>query len=90
MKEPELFIDENGTERWKLNGKFHRLDGPAIEFTDGEKHWYMCGKLHRLDGPAVEYPDGEKSWYVDNKFYQTQQEHALAVFLLMNKHERTQ
>jgi hypothetical protein len=72
-----------------MHDKRHRLDGPAIEFTDGEKHWYMHGKLHRLDGPAVEYPDGEKHWYVDNKFYQTQQEHALAAFLWMNEHERT-
>jgi len=29
---------------YRLNGKFHRLDGPAIEYADGTKKWYICGK----------------------------------------------
>ena len=33
-----LNIDSNGTKCWYLNGKFHRTDGPAIEYTDGTKH----------------------------------------------------
>ena len=33
---------------------FHRLDGPAIEYSDGEKVWYQNDKLHRTDGPARE------------------------------------
>jgi len=28
---------------WYFNGEFHRLDGPAIEFEDGEKMWYING-----------------------------------------------
>jgi hypothetical protein len=54
---------------WYKEGKFHREDGPAIEFVDGENHWYKEGKLHREDGPAVEYPDGTKEWWIDNIEY---------------------
>jgi hypothetical protein len=46
----------------------HRIDGPAIERSDGSKEWYVDGKLHRLDGPAVEWSDGSKEWYVDDVF----------------------
>ena len=46
----------------------HRVDGPAVEHTDGYKVWYVNGVRHRLDGPAVEYADGVKSWYVDGIF----------------------
>ena len=43
---------------WFQDGKLHRLDGPAIEWANGDEHWYQEGKLHRLDGPAIEYADG--------------------------------
>jgi hypothetical protein len=39
-----LHIDANGTKRWWLNGKFHREDGPAVEYADGDKAWYLNGK----------------------------------------------
>jgi hypothetical protein len=45
----------------------HRVDGPAIEWADGEKWWYFNGKLHREDGPAIEHEDGSTSWWVDDK-----------------------
>lgn len=45
------------------DGKFHRDDGPAIEYADGSKFWYKNGKLHRTDGPAIEYPNGTVVWY---------------------------
>ena len=40
----EIKIDEYGTKRWYLNGKRHREDGPAIEYSDGRKLWYLNGK----------------------------------------------
>jgi hypothetical protein len=88
MKEPECFIDENGTKTWKLDGKYHRLDGPAIE-DSGYKAWCIDGRVHRLDGPAIEFYDGSKEWWINGIYYQTQQEHAIAAFLWMNEHERT-
>jgi hypothetical protein len=45
----------------------HRLDGPAVEYADGDKWWYVDGKCHRLDGPAVEYSNGDKGWYINGE-----------------------
>jgi hypothetical protein len=89
MKEPECFVYENGSKEWLVDGKFHRLDGPAVEYADGSKAWWVDGKLHRLDGPAVEDANGHKEWWINGKYYRTQQEHAIAAFLWMNEHERT-
>jgi hypothetical protein len=48
---------------WKNKaGKLHRLNGPAIEYANGEKEWFQNGLLHRLDGPAIEYANGAKEW----------------------------
>ena len=57
-------INGYGTRRWWLNDKFHREDGPAIEYTNGRKWWYFNGKPHRENGPAVEYANGTKYWYL--------------------------
>jgi hypothetical protein len=51
------------------NGKFHREDGPAIEYENGEKHWLVNGLFHREDGPAIEFVNGRKSWYYKDKCY---------------------
>jgi 2'-5' RNA ligase len=64
--------DSYGTTRWRNSaGKFHRTDGPAVEYADGSKAWYVDGKRHRTDGPAIEYADGGKLWYVDGKRHRT-------------------
>jgi len=57
----------NGTKFWYMNGKCHRLDGPAIDYAGGSRQWYVNGKLHRLDGPACEGCDGYKQWWVNDK-----------------------
>ena len=36
---------ENGTKIWFVNGKRHRLNGPAIEHSDGSKTWCINGEL---------------------------------------------
>ena len=42
---PKLTIDAIGTKVWKLaNGKRHREDGPAIEYSGGTKSWYLNGE----------------------------------------------
>jgi hypothetical protein len=48
--------------RWTLNGKLHRLDGPAIERADGARAWYINGKRHRISGPAVIGHNGYEMW----------------------------
>ena len=59
-------VEEDKTSYYKsIDGvhKLHRLDGPAVERTDGTKEWYQSGQRHRLDGPAIEYTSGKKEWY---------------------------
>ena len=53
-----------GTER-----KLHRLDGPAIEYSDGGREWYQNGRLHRVDGPAVERPNGYRAWWQTGRLH---------------------
>ena len=62
--EPTLTVESDGTKKWRLNGKLHREDGPAIEHTDGAKEWFVNGTRHREDGPAIERNDGSKDWFV--------------------------
>jgi hypothetical protein len=46
------------------NNLTHRLDGPAVEYSNGSKFWYKNGKLHREAGPAREYYNEYKEyWY---------------------------
>jgi len=52
-----------------LNGNFHREDGPAVEWANGDKSWWLNGKLHRECGPAVIFVDGEKQWLLNGKCY---------------------
>jgi len=51
------FKDENGT-------IFHRVDGPAKEYSDGDTVWMQNSKRHRMDGPAVDWY-GMKEWWVN-------------------------
>jgi hypothetical protein len=66
MKTYQVTVYENRTE-WKFEGKRHRENGPAIEWSDGTKSWHINGKLHRENGPAIEYADGSKYWYINGK-----------------------
>ena len=63
----KVTVDDYGTKRWFLNGKFHREDGPAIEYADGTKSWFLNDRLHREDGPAIERADGTKEWFLNGK-----------------------
>ena len=64
------FIDTHGTIRYTdtgdINGKYHREDGPAAEYPNGDKYWYLNGKRHREDGPAIEYTNRYKAWYLND------------------------
>ena len=48
-----------------VNGKKHRLDGPAVE-SPLVKEWWVNGKRHREDGPAVYYYD-KLEWWLNGK-----------------------
>jgi hypothetical protein len=44
MKKLECKTFYDGSKSWWLNGKLHRLDGPAIEWVDGSEAWWVNGK----------------------------------------------
>ena len=68
MKTYKVIVDDENTINWyNEKGQLDRLDGPAVEWANGDKEWYTNGKLNRLDGPAAEYVDGTKMWFVDGK-----------------------
>lgn len=56
--------------KWKLFGKVHRFDGPAIR-DHYAKYWYTNGKLHRTDGPAIVWKHGTKEWWYHGKLHRT-------------------
>ncbi len=49
-------------------GKFHRVDGPAVEF-NGDREYYFNGKLHREDGPAFELKCGSGRYYLYGRWF---------------------
>ena len=61
-------IDKHGHKAW-FNGKgqFHRINGPAIEYTNGDKIWYLNGILHNPNGPAIDFPNESKEWWLNGK-----------------------
>jgi hypothetical protein len=64
----EVTVNERGT-FWRLNGKYHREDGPAIENDNGCKTWWLNGEPHRENGPAAEFSNGTKGWYLNGENY---------------------
>jgi len=52
---------------------YHREDGPAAIYSNGDKEWYIKGLLHREDGPAVIYSDGELEWWLNGNFFKTKE-----------------
>ena len=38
-------VKDDGTMFWYQNGKFHRIDGPALEYTDGTKIWLQMANV---------------------------------------------
>ena len=44
MSQPEMENSLDGSKYWRLNGLYHREDGPAIEYPNGSKYWCLNGK----------------------------------------------
>ena len=62
----EIEVDEERV-IWRLNGKIHREDGPAVIWADGGQEWWLNDQIHREDGPAVVSSDGSQEWYLNGK-----------------------
>ena len=43
---PDPVIDDVGNKFWLLNGKLHREDGPAVEYSHGLKQWFLNDKRY--------------------------------------------
>ena len=69
MIEYTVKVDGNGSKSWYLNGKLHREDGPAIEYSSGFKAWYLNNARHREDGPAIEDGNGFKEWWLNGELH---------------------
>ena len=70
LQEQEPVRDEfTGRKMWKLNGKLHREDGPAVVGRKGHEEWYLNGKRHREDGPAVTEGDGSRYWFLNGELH---------------------
>lgn len=50
---------------WVVGNKLHRIDGPAVEWDDGDKEWCINGLFHREDGPAIDYINGHQEWWLN-------------------------
>lgn len=44
MKEYKVKVYKDKTEWYNFNNQLHRLEGPAVEYFDGEKYWYINGE----------------------------------------------
>jgi hypothetical protein len=75
-----LIIDGKGNKHWYLNDQLHRVDGPAVEWSNGFTSWFLNGKLHRENGPACELPNGDKEWFLNHKLVYSKDENYLHLF----------
>lgn len=60
----KISIGKNCT-TYKLFGKLHREDGPAV-ISNEQQHWYYNGKRHRENGPAM-IVKNDKSWWLNDE-----------------------
>lgn len=65
----KIEVKDKGTREerieWSMNGKLHRINGPAREWPNGDQEWYQNGLIHRSDGPALVSEVG--SWWQPRK-----------------------
>lgn len=55
---------------YHLDGRYHRIDGPAVLYDDGSQEWYQHGEIHREDGPAIiDEGLGDVSWWLNDQKY---------------------
>jgi hypothetical protein len=54
-------LDSENNRFWTDDeGLYHREDGPAFMFNNGDvNNWVIHGLHHRIDGPAIEYNMGD-------------------------------
>jgi len=48
-------VHKDGTKFWYKHGRYHRVDGPAIERARGTKEWFFNGERCSMDDPRLTY-----------------------------------
>ena len=69
MKDKFYYKDGTTSSYYNASQLLHKLDGPAVERSNGDKAWYLDGRLHRVEGPAIENTNGSRWWYLDGVRY---------------------
>jgi hypothetical protein len=67
------------------SGQYHRIDGPAVEYSNGSKEWYINGKLHRENGPAIILGNGVKCWFLNDIEYTEEEYQNELIKLKLNR-----
>jgi hypothetical protein len=62
---PNIMQEWRSKKEWRVKGKLHRLEGPAIIWANGTQEWWVHNKKHRIDGPAFIAADGTQAWWVN-------------------------
>lgn len=59
---PEAHRLSDGSWVWLLHGKFHRTDGPAREYPNGDVEWWLKGDIYHFSKWLAKSPisDEEK------------------------------
>ena len=58
-----LHIDFDSSKSWYANYKYHRLNGPAVKYADGDEEYLVDNDYHRDDGPAINYKFVQEWFY---------------------------
>jgi hypothetical protein len=66
---PVVAVRPNGDREWRVEGKLHREEEPAVEYAEGGGEWWVHGVNHREDGPAAVFPDGSWAWYKNGRLH---------------------
>jgi hypothetical protein len=53
MRQPSIF----NLEEHIVDGKYHRIDGPAVRHLNGYVSWFFEDEYHREGGPAMSWGD---------------------------------
>ena len=84
-EKPTKTVNLFGTIKYRLDGKLHRDDGPAVMFAEGGLVWHNHGSYHRLDGPSI-IAESQLWWYLYGYAY-TREDYI--VYLLGYEHNKT-
>ena len=69
MDAPIHYVGHDGSQTWKVDGLYHREDGPAVIYASGTMIWYKRGRLHCESGPAWCWHTGECEWWLHGISY---------------------